>query len=194
MKKNNYLIVLITLLVFSCKKESEKISSKLENNARIYLSTELTKEKDFEKIDSLRILKVDSLTEKQQANFYYGYLDGRFQRHSDLAKLNSDQAKLQMELSGLAGSRDNTVAKMHLEDSNKSLDSATYYENKMNKIFQNRNKYDSIKPKFLGGNFLLQVTNKNKTVKRDSIYLTFDLNGNIIDNNEMLKISNQTFK
>lgn len=194
MKKNSSLLFLITLLLFSCKKESEKISSNLENNARIYLSTELAKEKDFEKIDSLKILKVDSLTEKKQANFYYSYLDGRYQHHSDLAKLNSDQAKLQIELSSLAGSSDNTVAKMHLEDSNKSLDSATYYENRMNKIFQNRNKYDSIKPKFLGGNFLLQVTNKNKTVKRDSIYLTFDMNGNIIDNKEMLKISNQTFK
>ncbi|MCW3161712.1 hypothetical protein [Chryseobacterium oryctis] len=70
--KNIYKLILVFILpiLFGCKDEQKLQRKEFLKTAKIYFSEEFKKDADFKSLDSLRILKIDTLSDKDELYIY----------------------------------------------------------------------------------------------------------------------------
>ncbi|WP_251834331.1 hypothetical protein, partial [Kaistella pullorum] len=186
MKKSTFLILTI-LLNYSCSKKHEEHGNKLEKKAEIYMTKELQKNDEYKKLNSIKVFKIDTLTEKSQAEYYYNYLYSKVETFIETGTNYSNVAKLEVEKSNYGDVSDKNIAKNNLELSYKYVDSAEIFEQKRQYLSQVHHKFDSLTPKFLEVSFAMDIETKNRSIIKDTAFLLFDLNSNIIDNKTFIQ-------
>ncbi|MGD1318446.1 hypothetical protein [Chryseobacterium sp. 2R14A] len=117
------ILVFILPILFGCKDEQKLQRKEFLKTAKIYFSEELKNNEDYKSLDSLRILKIDTLSDKDELYVYICQLY-RYKNHLIL------QSKSPKELTELKYLTDNFGLKM--------------YEDEVNKL-----EYDSVKEKVL---------------------------------------------
>ena len=179
---NRVILLSILLLILSCKKKSEKekledIITKTALNTLQVLSKEQI---PFEKIDSLKLISIDSITESHQYSFVLSYVNQKFKNITDKQEdiLNDMRLYSAIEASDLV--------KIKKTDFDKLSDSMNYYK----KIFDNLKKVKADNNKVLDyrATFLLKSHNiKTNIAQQDSIYMIFNKQNQIIKDKEYLK-------
>lgn len=180
------ILVFILPILFGCKDEQKLQRKEFLKTAKIYFSEELKNNADYKSLDSLRILKIDTLSDKDELYVYICQLY-RYKNHLIL------QSKSPKELTELKYLTDNFGSKM--------------YEHEVNKL-----EYDSVKEKVLRHSidiidkqikhyeqilvkkdslnlcmyevqYSYQLTNKNMITEKGATYLLFTKDMKIIENN-----------
>lgn len=166
-----FLTLFLTLSLLACKKTNESnshqspIFSIIEENGKVYISTEMKNAAKIEKIAKLNLLKIDTVTQKNLALNYASALDREFYDFM----------------------RDATPK-------NSKIDSAQQREAQIAKIREKLSSYDTIKFRNYLASFYVEVINKNKTIQKDTIRILFDKSGYVADKMEILNSSRKEFR
>lgn len=165
-----FLFTLCALTLISCKSEEQKVKEECLKVMQIYFPITLKKEvKDFLSIDSMRIIRIDTLTEKHVLGIAFMEASEESQRYLRLAEISNDLAKYKRMLADIGSSQDSHWNEL-IGDSNEraklEIDSAKFYLDKMKSIQQDITKADSLTLKYYGVEFQIQYTKKDMTFDR----------------------------
>lgn len=153
--------ILISLFTFSaflsCKKQESVVEVKFEDEITHYLKSQIDKslETSNEKVESLKLIKTDSLTEFNIAAFTANY---SFEK---LEQLNKKQNQLGQKIE--KAKQLNRLDEIKKEF-NKIWDCIKYYQKISDKVYSS--KLDSLKTEYYEYKFLLKTTNN---LKKDTI-------------------------
>lgn len=179
--KTKILIPIILAFLISCKddpiKNQKSEFSKLSLN---YLNNKIKESGSPDVIDSLKLIKVDSVTEAHEVLFLTNFINSKFK------KFNSKQEEILNDMKLYSAIGANDLIEIKHTDFEKERDSFKFYSNIFEKI-KNRNS-DSIKVLNYYTTFLSKSHNlKTNEARQDSIYIIFNNQNQIITENEYIK-------
>ncbi len=159
--KNNTLTIILScvfLVLFNCKQKESIVTVKFDDEITQYLKSEIQKslEPSNEKVESLELIKTDSLTEFNIANYATNY---SFEK---LKELNKKQNQLGKKIE--EAKRLNQLGKIKGEFQ-EIWDSLKYYKKVSDKVYSSKS--DSLKTEYYEYKFLLKTT---KNIKKDTVY------------------------
>ena len=198
--KNIYKLILVFILpiLFGCKDEQKLQRKEFLKIAKIYFSEEFKKDADFKSLDSLRILKIDTLSDKDELYLYICQLY-RYKNHL------LSQSKSPKDLYELKYGTDDFGSQMY-EDYVNMLEYKSVKEEEEAKFNVLRDSIDIIKKQIKHYEQILvkkdslnlcmyevqyihQTTNKNMTTQKGVTDLLFTKDMKIIEN-KYLEIKN----
>lgn len=173
----------------SCKNEKQKLKEDFLKVGKIYFTEEIKNDTEIKSLDSLRIFKIDTLTQRDELSYYESYLlrysNYLLERTAEtrkIAELKYESANLGSQLYG------GYVNKLEYKSAKEKEDEFNVYRDSTQLIIKNTehihklvNKADSLKLDKYEVGYIYQVTNKNMTVKRDTAFLHFTTDKKIID-------------
>lgn len=191
MNKNLYFLFSI-VFIYSCKNEQDKQKEEFLKLGKIYFTEEIKKNSDMKNLDSLRIFKIDTLTKKDELKYYESYLLNysdylldQTENTKRIAELKYESANLGAELyGGYVNKLEYKNAKEKEEEFIEYRDSARLVIKNGEYIHDLVKKADSIKLDQYEVGYICQITNKNMTMKKDTVYLQFSIDKKIIDKEE----------
>lgn len=183
MKKNISILILL-LIVFSCKSKKERLENLITDNARTFITEELKKNNDGGKVESIKFIDSDSLTELDESLMYSEHLGKYIKINLEIVKLEQEKANL---YKSMGENEDSYGFKDAKEKSQIHLDSAQNLLLKVEKITKMLPKLDTLKPIYLLNKVFVKIKKKNATIQEDTLKITSDLNGNLITNSEAIK-------
>lgn len=186
------LFILFVTVILACKSKNEEIKEKIENNGFHFIKTnflELKKlDESMDDIDSIKLLKIDSITEKNNLAILYSNLGDEFDTYKERSEeaLNN-QNKILREIKLYTLLEDKALIDIARKDFKESqeksqvlIDSIKLIDEQMERIDNLYKKSDSTKFVNYGAKFLIQIRKKDRSVLKDSLYFYFDLDGNPI--------------
>lgn len=192
--KNIYKLILVFILpvLFGCKDEQKLQRKVFLKTAKIYFSEKFKNDADYKSLDSLRILKIDTLSDKDELYMFICQLY-RYKNHLLL------QSKSPKELTDLKYLTENFGSKMYEGDVNKLeydsvkekvlRDSIDIIDKQLKHYEQILVKKDSLNLCMYEVEYIFQITNKNMITEKGATYLLFTKDMKIIEN-KYLEIKN----
>ncbi|MCX8524131.1 hypothetical protein OF897_09355 [Chryseobacterium formosus] len=179
------ILVLILPILFGCKDEQKLQRKEFLKTAKIYFSEELKNNADYKSLDSLRILKIDTLSDKDELYIYICQLY-RYKNHLLL------QSKSPKELTDLKYLTENFGSKMYEDDVNKLeydsvkekvlRDSIDIIDKQLKHYEQILVKKDSLNLCMYEVEYFYQITNKNMITEKGVTDLIFTKDMKIYEN------------
>lgn len=176
--KNICKLILVSILpiLFGCKDEQKLQRKEFLKAAKIYFSEKLKNDADYKSLDSLRILKIDTLSDKDELYMFICQLY-RYKNHLLL------QSKSPKELTDLKYLTENFGSKMYEADVNKLeydsvkekvlRDSIDIIDKQLKYYEQILVKKDSLNLCMYQVQYSYQLTNKNMITEKGETYLLF---------------------
>ncbi|MPS65828.1 MAG: hypothetical protein DI622_15960 [Chryseobacterium sp.] len=176
--KNICKLILVSILpiLFGCKDEQKLQRKEFLKAAKIYFSEKLKNDADYKSLDSLRILKIDTLSDKDELYMFICQLY-RYKNHLLL------QSKSPKELTDLKYLTENFGSKMYEADVNKLeydsvkekvlRDSIDIIDKQLKHYEQILVKKDSLNLCMYQVQYSYQLTNKNMITEKGETYLLF---------------------
>ena len=176
--KNIYKLILVFILpiLFGCKNEQKLQRNVFLKTAKIYFSEKFKNDADYKSLDSLRILKIDTLSDKDELYMFICQLY-RYKNHLLL------QSKSPKELTDLNYLTENFGSKMYEDDVNKLeydsvkekvlRDSIDIIDKQLKHYEQILVKKDSLNLCMYEVQYSYQLTNKNMITEKGVTYLLF---------------------
>lgn len=186
------LFILFVIVIVACKSKNEEIKEKIENNGFHFIKTnflELKKlDESIDDIDSIKLVKIDSITEKNNLAILYNNLGKEFDTYKERSEeALSDQNKILREIKLYTLLEDRALMDIARKDFKESqeksqvlIDSMKLIDEQMERIDDLYKKSDSTKLVNYSAKFLVQIRKKDRSVLKDSLYFYFDLDGNPI--------------
>lgn len=198
------LLLLSTILcLIGCKKSvSEKINL---NDVKTFIDTEIEKHNPGSKIEDIKLIKVDTVSLKDQYLFLFDNMLIQSQKvHSELDVVigNAKRNKRLIQLSADLWKYDRGTLhdiymddyKSELEESKKLLIQDSLLMIDIDNIGDMAKKSDSITPVFYSAKFFVSSKRNDKTIAKDTMYVALDINSKIISNEEVKKLSKLLYK
>lgn len=196
------ILVFILPILFGCKDEQKLQRKEFLKTAKIYFSEELKKNTDYKSLDSLRILKIDTLSDKDELYIYICQLYRYKNRLLSQSKSPKDLAELKYGTDDFSQMHEDYV-KMHEDYVNKLEYKSVKEKAKFNVLRDSIDimkkqikhyekilvKKDSLNLCMYEVEYIYQITNKNMTTQKGTTYLLFTKDMKIIEN-KYLEIKN----
>ncbi|MDR2237815.1 MAG: hypothetical protein LBE92_16960 [Chryseobacterium sp.] len=187
------ILVFILPILFGCKDEKKLQRKEFLKTAKIYFSEELKNNADYKSLDSLRILKIDTLSDKDELYLYICQLY-RYKNHL------LSQSKSPKDLNELKYGTDDFGSQMHedyvnkleyksVKENNVLRDSIDFIKKQIKHYEQILVKKDSLNLCMYEVEYIYQITNKNMITEKGVTYLLFTKDMKIIEN-KYLEIKN----
>lgn len=109
--KKLILVLIIAISFFSCKSNTEKVNEKIYPNLKIYIENEVLQKE--EKLDSLTITKIDTLTQKKMYELAWNFGDERLKKIEEMYDADTKVAKAYSNILDLQGKRVDYTAKQY---------------------------------------------------------------------------------
>lgn len=176
--KNIYKLILVFIvpILFGCKDEQKLQKKIFLKTAKIYFSEKFKNDADYKSLDSLRILKIDTLSDKDELYMFICQL----YRYKNNLLLQSKSPK---ELTDLKYLTENFGSKMYEYDVNKLeydsvkekvlKDSIDNIDKQLKHYEQILVKKDSLNLCMYEVHYSYQLTNKNMITEKGLTYLFF---------------------
>ncbi|SUX48351.1 hypothetical protein [Chryseobacterium indoltheticum] len=176
--KNIYKLILVFILpiLFGCKDEQKLQRKVFLKTAKIYFSEKFKNDADYKSLDSLRILKIDTLSDKDEL---YMFICQLYRNKNHLLL----QSKSPKELTDLKYLTENFGSKMYEDDVNKLeydsikekvlRDSIDIIDKQLKHYEQILVKKDSLNLCMYEVQYSYQLTNKNMITEKGVTYLLF---------------------
>lgn len=180
MKK--YLFFFLTAIVLSCSKKEliETQKKEITDIALNYLNNNIIENGFPDKIDSLKLIRIDSVTESHQVLLLTNFITYKFK------KFNNEQEKILNDMRLYSNIDASDLMEIRNSDYNKIKDSFNYYNNIFEKI--KNKKTDSIKVLNYYATLISKSHNiKTNVARQDSIYIIFNNQNQIITEKEYIK-------
>lgn len=181
------LLALSILFLISCKSKKEAETTRITNDLKTYFTSLLRDTATT--IDSFYLVKIDTLTEQDRLRSQSEVLWGDYDKAFRLYKNNVDnmgQKVRDMKLYAAIGSSSlvniNKDEVKELAEKNEVIKSEIDTISKIATEIDNRiEKADSVKPVGYLAKCFYQVRLKDKSVERDTAYITLNENKDIVD-------------
>ena len=189
--------LLCAILIFtlsSCKSEKEREVEKLHNDLSIYYSENLKDNNTT--IDKFVFVKMDSISQHTKLKGQYSYLNNDLEKLMDFYRNISDSLKLsamQIKIYGILGSQE--LVDIEKEKVNKISDKSDKIKNEMDsliyhlrKIELKLKKSDTIMPVGFQAVCYAELRNKDKSIKKDTVFILLDMHKDILSRIDFLKL------
>lgn len=196
MRQITKLALTLTLsILLGCKDEQKIQKEEFTKTARIYFNEELKNMEDFKSLDSLRILKVDTLSDKDELNGYINqlyryqnYLLSQAKTQRELAELKYETANLGSQMyGGYVNELEYKSAKAEETKFNVLKDSVNIVDKQIKHYERQLKKKDSLNLNAYEVQFIYQLTKKNMSSEKDTTYLRFSADMKVFENKNQFK-------
>lgn len=182
------------LLICSCKNSKDNQQEKLIGNLKTYFRANFMD--STENLDSLRILKIDSLNKIQILGEQNTVLGNSFDHLMELYKLNlKSMTNDAEEIALLRNMGDQTLLDIQYKDLDNDKEQGKLMKIQldtlikiMNDIGEKMKKVDTTKKVGFQLKCFYQIRQKDKSVKRDTVYLFLNENKDIISREDLIKV------
>jgi len=194
--KSIYTIIVLTLFLYSCQSEKEKIEKSCKESIEANVREQLKAATNVKSLDSLRIITVDTITEQIEIKVALRYIMSMVEYYKQMAELMAERAKTRRDIASIGSSifGGSTLNKMQYEDAEadkenalKLLDTLTIYNDKMLELNDKYKKADSTKFLHFEATALCQVTKQDMTMRRDTLYYWLTPDFKIIERQDVIK-------
>lgn len=184
------ILVFILPILFGCKDELQR--KEFLKTAKIYLSEELKNNADYKSLDSLRILKIDTLSDKDELYLYICQL----YRYKNHLLSQSKSPKDLYELKYGTDDFDSQMYEDYVKSEYKSVkekeakfnvlrDSIDFIKKQIRHYEQILVKKDSLNLCMYEVEYSYQITNKNMITKKGETYLLFTKDMKMIEDKNL---------
>ncbi|MGI8635645.1 MAG: hypothetical protein ACR2KZ_09605 [Segetibacter sp.] len=189
-------IVSLTVLLTSCKSEKQKVEESSLESIRTYLDVNLVKEiDDFKSLDSLRIIKIDTITEKQELKLPIEYAINSATHYNRLTNLSIEMAKNKQTIANLGSTiyggyvnkLEHESAAEEREKVKKYNDSAKLLLNMADSLQKKQSKADSTTLKYYAVKCLIQYTKKDMTFEKDTAVIPVSKDFRVVEYKQITK-------
>ncbi|KQR93324.1 hypothetical protein ASG01_09000 [Chryseobacterium sp. Leaf180] len=178
----------------SCEKEKEKTIDKAEANAKTFFYTELSKDKNFEKIDTVKLFKKDSLTELNLGLMVLTDYNFKAKNYTLQAEEIINNSELENKINDALGSSDKENIKKSDLTARKYLDSANRIQDNIGKMYKGLSELDKVQPIYYANHFEISVKLKNGTIRKDTAVLYMDRESDIVKLEDLTKKVENKFR
>lgn len=169
------IILSILFVMIGCKSQSEEQTFKVKDSIEGYLKLNFLEEKKLTTLDSISIIKIDTITQKEALLYKSFFLQGELKKHTELHNLNKS---LLENYKALNYAKD--ITDYQLDKTIKSIDVLIETKLKLNKFNEYLLLSDSINPKYLSVNTEV-FFNENLASKTISVPFILSLDFKIIE-------------
>lgn len=184
------ILVFILPILFGCKDELQR--KEFLKTAKIYLSEELKNNADYKSLDSLRILKIDTLSDKDELYLYICQL----YRYKNYLLSQSKSPKDLYELKYGTDDFDSQMYEDYVKSEYKSVkekeakfnvlrDSIDFIKKQIRHYEQILVKKDSLNLCMYEVEYSYQITNKNMITEKGETYLLFTKDMKMIEDKNL---------
>lgn len=196
--KKLILLIILQFVFFACKSEEEKMTEV----AKVFLQEDIKQNKEFKSLDSLKLIKVDTITHKRQALEYWSQMVDKLKFYSEMSELSFEKYKSSKNMLGLYSMLDSPeLIRIQTSDTKDDLKEYKMYDDslgillKKSEIFKTKlDKFDSIKPVNYYHHYNLLLRRKDNSILRDTVFIVYDLDKNIIRYSDYLKDTKKKFE
>jgi len=199
--KRIYLIVIIFTVFIGCKSKTDEVRERGVAAIKIFLNENLPNEdSSFFRLDSVNLIKIDTLTAKDEMDIPMKWAARLVIYYTTLAKSSTSLAKSKMEIADLGTSiyGNKEISKAELdevkEESKRArayIDSANLYQRILETLQSQQKDADNIKLKLYCFRLLVQYTKKDMTYWKDIMNIPVTLDYHVMPTKQ---ISEDYFK
>lgn len=190
----NVLPIAIGLLLLACQNEAEKQRERLQSDLTTYFKANMMD--STASLDSFRLIQIDTVTQRMLLYEQFSILNNQVGHLVDLYKLSNQKLSLslnQMRLYRMLESKD--LIDIEKNDFNKEKEKGDKIRHEIDTLMSLTAKIDSlakvadtIKPIGFEAQCFFQLRRKDKSVERDTVFILLNLNKDIIDRTDFLKL------
>ena len=194
MKRISLFCLIFVLFAVSCSNKNDIQNEKLRKDLSTFFLSNLNDSSVV--LDSFFLLKIDTITEKQKLNEQYSIIHNQQLYILDLLKYKTSEMSImsdKVRLYSMIGSRDLVkMEKDKFEKNNEKFNLISKEFDSLSKVLKGiveiEKTSDSIKPVAFQAKCLYQIRNKDKSIKRDTVYIILNLNKDIVIRKDFLNL------
>jgi hypothetical protein len=194
MKRLSLFCLIVVLFAVSCSNKNDIQNEKLRKDLSTFFLSNLNDSSVL--LDSFFLLKIDTVTEKQKLNEQYSIIHNQQLYILDLLKYKTSEMSImsdKVRLYSMIGSRDLVkMEKDKFEKNNEKFNLISKEFDSLSKVLKGiveiEKTSDSIKPVAFQAKCLYQIRNKDKSIKRDTVYIILNLNKDIVIRKDFLNL------
>lgn len=191
---NKISIVLIIISLVACKSQNESETESLQNNCKTYFIENF--KDSTSTLDTFKLVKIDSISERMLLFEQSSVLNNQLESLIELYKLNTNSLSNsvdQMQLYNMLGSSDLAAIEkkdvLNKTEKGKELKSEIDTVMALIKTIDVKSLIaDTLKPIGFQAKCYYQIRLKDKSVKQDTTFILLNLNKDIINRNDFLKL------
>lgn len=196
MPKYLRIVIFLVLILFmiSCKSKIQQENDKLESDLRTFFTVNLKERAST--LDSFSLIRVDTISQQMLLDKQADVLDKQVHKLIDKRRSNIQEMSNtvdQMRLSAAINSK--TLFEIEKKEIEKLKKRAELLRSEIDTVMSiiqsidsSANIADSTKPVGFGAICFFQIRHKDNSVKRDTAFITLNINKDIVDKDDFLNL------
>lgn len=187
-------LLFISFSIISCSNKNDIQNEKLRKDLSTFFLSNLNDSSVL--LDSFSLIKIDTITEYMKLSEQFSVLNNQQQFLLELLKNKTDELSLisnKIQLYRMIGSRDLVNIEMQKVEENQEKfkllrNEVDSLRKVLISVIDTQKKADTVKPIALQAKCLYQIRNKDKSIKRDTVYIILNLNKDIVNRKDFLSL------